>query len=97
MIATQRVTWQDFRTLLRMVRERHGLSQEQLAKSLGCHRSHIWRLENGIRRPSKVFLYALARTCALTPTEVRLFSAFELLCEYRCEEVELEDAPKNPS
>ncbi len=75
-------TWRDFGPFLQRVRRRRGISQETLADSLGCHRTHIWRLEHGRNRPSRIFLHSLGLTCALTMEEVERLAAFEQLREY---------------
>ena len=44
---------------LRKLRERVGLSQEELARRLGVTRVTVTRWENGTRRPSKIAELAL--------------------------------------
>ncbi len=44
---------------LRKLRERLGLSQQQLARRLGVDRATVTRWENGTRRPSKLAELAL--------------------------------------
>jgi transcriptional regulator with XRE-family HTH domain len=73
------VTWEDFGAFLRHVRRRQGVSQDRLAAGLGCHRTYIWRLESGHRRPSRFFLRLLMRTYPLTTGEQRLLMEFEHL------------------
>lgn len=87
------VTWQDFASLLRRSREQQGLSQSELGSLMGCHRIHIWRLEHGRRRPSKVFLKSLPHVCALQPQDEELLAAFEQLIEYRCDTILIEAVP----
>lgn len=75
----QTVAWQDFGFFLRKLRRRRGISQENLALMLGCHRTYIWRLEHGRNRPSRIFLHNLKLTFDLAPAEVALFLLFEQL------------------
>ena len=69
MSPSRAVTWQDFGKFLQHVRRRRGISQERLALLLGCHRTHIWRLEHGKNRPSNVFLHCLKGACPLMEHE----------------------------
>lgn len=88
---TQRITWQDFSLFLRTVRLKQGLSQERLAKLLGCDRTYIWRLENrNDRRPSRVFLRHLAGTCTLSRSEMAQLAGFESLRMYHCDDIDVE-------
>lgn len=75
----QTVAWQDFGPFLRKLRKRRGISQENLALMLGCHRTYIWRLEHGRNHPSSMFLHNLKLTCQLAPAEIPLFALFEQL------------------
>jgi transcriptional regulator with XRE-family HTH domain len=78
-VLKQTVAWQDFGPFLRKLRQRRGISQENLALMLGCHRTYIWRLEHGRNRPSRIFLHNLKLTCHLAPAEITLFTLFEQL------------------
>ena len=90
--ATIHVSWQMFGKVLLRVRRRQGLSQERLAQLLGCSRNYIWRLEQGRNRPSRMFLHHLKNTCTLTSQDLRILAGFIKLHEYRCDELELEEA-----
>lgn len=46
---------------LREMREKAGLTQSELAELVGCSRSHISRLEDGLRKGSPWFLAHLAK------------------------------------
>lgn len=82
-LQTQDVTWQDFGRFLQHVRRRRGISQERLALLLGCHRTHIWRLEHGRNRPSNVFLHSLKGACPLMDQEAEMLAKFIELYEQR--------------
>lgn len=75
----QELTWQEFGSFLRKLRQRRGISQEKLAAMLGCHRTYIWRLEHGRNHPSNIFLHNLKLTCAMSLAEIDLFAQFEQL------------------
>lgn len=49
-----------FAARLRELRARHGWTQEQVARQLGCHESAVSRWEGGSRFPTGVDLIALA-------------------------------------
>jgi transcriptional regulator with XRE-family HTH domain len=82
-------TWHDFAHYLKRTRLRAGLSQEQLAEQLGVSRIHIWRLEHGTRRPSKLLLRAIAAHLPPSQSGAQLMSAFEGLLEYDCDHLEI--------
>jgi transcriptional regulator with XRE-family HTH domain len=92
---TTRVTWEDFGPFLRRIREHQGVSQERLARHLGCHRVHIYRLEHGRRHPSKLLLRSLRHmpTLELSLEETDYLGLFELLLEYRCSALDIGAAP----
>jgi transcriptional regulator with XRE-family HTH domain len=46
-------------SMLRKIRRRLGLSQQQLARRLGVARPTVTRWENGTRRPSRIAKLAL--------------------------------------
>jgi transcriptional regulator with XRE-family HTH domain len=85
----QTVSWNDFPITLRRVRQQNGLTQLKVADLLGYDRIHIWRLEHGRRRPSKAFLHAFVRVCPPKEADVRLWTAFERMLEYRLEDADL--------
>lgn len=95
MSSTTRITWDDFGPFLRRIRKNHCISQEHLARHLGCHRVHIYRLEHGSRHPSKVLLRLLRHVppLALTLADSQQLDLFELLLEYRCSALDVGTAP----
>jgi transcriptional regulator with XRE-family HTH domain len=86
------VTRQDFGRFLQRLRRRNGLSQDQFAGLMACHRTYIWRLEHCLRYPSAVFLNQFAEVVPLTPREVELLDAFAYLREYQCNTCAVESA-----
>jgi transcriptional regulator with XRE-family HTH domain len=86
----QRITWQDCSTLLRHIRKCAGISQAELAVRMGCHKSHICRLESGQRHPSRAFLRLLAYVCDPAESDRRLLTAFEQMAEYHCDALDLD-------
>lgn len=81
----QQVTWEEFGRFILYVRRRRGLSQERLARSLGCDRTYIWRLEHGRNRPSNIFLHNLRATAGLelAPKEDTYLVTFMRLRSWR--------------
>ncbi len=71
------IGWNTFGAWLKSLREHESISQKGLADALGCHRIHIWRLENGKRRPSKIFLRSLEQRCSFTQHDRMMLIAFE--------------------
>ena len=51
-----------FGKALRKIRLKNGLSQGDIAKKLGVHRSHISGLERGKRNPSLLTIKKMAQT-----------------------------------
>ncbi len=78
-----------FGPFLRHTRLHRGVSQEQLADKIGCHRTHIWRLEHDQRRPSRTILRLLPHTFALTTAESAVLKAFEEMLVYRYELIDV--------
>lgn len=62
-----------FRDVIKTRREAAGLSQRELARSVGVTPSHIAYIESGRRRPSHTLLFQLARSLRMNQQE--LFSA----------------------
>lgn len=58
-----------FGVLLARIRQRRGLSQNQLATSSGYDHSHISRLESGARLPTRVCAMRLADALAVIDEE----------------------------
>lgn len=84
-------TWQDFAAYIRCIREQRGLTQKQLAEQIGCSEMYVWKLEHGRRHPSKIILVLLRRDYLLDAEDIRLFNAFEMMREYQCDSICLED------
>ncbi len=55
---------------LRVLRKRDGLSQEQLANSLGIHRSHIGKFEQGHKIPNAVMVLKISRIFNVTTDQL---------------------------
>lgn len=51
----------DFGKRLRKLREEKGWTQEELADKAGMHFTYIGQIERGVRNPSLINLYKLAR------------------------------------
>lgn len=77
----QGMGWDAFGGYFRRMRKRRGLSQERLANLLNCHRTHIYRIERGERRPSRVFLRLGVAMCGPSPEEMKVLRHFERLRE----------------
>ena len=76
------VTWKNFQDLLREIRTTHRLSQEKCGNLMGCGRIHINRLENGIRKPSKFFLYRFEHNFSLDQRQKCLVTSFRLMIDH---------------
>lgn len=86
--STTATSWSDFGAFLQRVRRKRGISQERLAQAIGCGRIHIWRLEHGETRPSRILMQNLRMVCQLSPDETSLLDAFARLREYRLDDLE---------
>lgn len=51
---------QNFGEKLRALRERHNMTQWELARKLGFHQAHVYRLETGQRKPNVALAIKLA-------------------------------------
>lgn len=85
------LTWQDFGAFLQQVRGEQGMSQERLAAHLNCHRTYVYRLEHGARRPSKTFLRLILHAMPLSAANIRRLQGFEYLLDYQLEVVDLKE------
>ena len=56
----------DFGQILRLERERKGISQEKLALDCGLDRTFISLLERGLRQPSLSTIYAISKSLNTT-------------------------------
>lgn len=45
----------------RLIRERSGLDQSQMARLLSCDRSHVSNIENGRKQPSPALIQSFAK------------------------------------
>lgn len=59
-----------FGEVLRELREKSGLSQEDLGFDSGYHRTYISLLERGHRTPSLEAIFELARALEVEPLEI---------------------------
>ena len=57
------------RTELKLLRIKHGFSQEKMAVRLGYSRNHYAGIENGKREPTLKFVDALCRAFGLSLAE----------------------------
>ena len=57
-----------FGQVLRQIRARHSLSQDELAFRAGYHRTYIGQLERGEKSPSLRTIYNLAKTLGVAPS-----------------------------
>ncbi len=46
---------------LRILRQRQGLSQEQLGEMLGVHQTHVGRIERGGKTPNATMILKISR------------------------------------
>lgn len=83
--ADMRISWETFGAFLRRMREQRGLSQDALSKLMGCHRTHVYRLEHGERWPSSIFLRLLSQVFTPSVEELALIQSFEQLREFHCD------------
>jgi transcriptional regulator with XRE-family HTH domain len=63
----------DFGKHLRKLREEKGWTQEELADRAGMHFTYIGQIERGVRNPSLVNLYKLARALKVDSGELLPF------------------------
>ncbi len=54
---------------LRNAREAAGLTQEQLAKAAGLHRTYVSQLERNRKSPTLDVLFRLCRAIGIAPSE----------------------------
>jgi len=57
-----------FGHVLRVVRQKAGLSQDALAHASGYHRTYIGQMERGEKSPSLRTIFNLAATLKITPS-----------------------------
>lgn len=66
---------------LKQVRTKIGMTQEQLAKSVGTSKSYISQLENGARNINSIRQSTMSRLCAVldcTPDDLIIHAKFEI-------------------
>ena len=56
--------------ILRQLRYERGLSQEELALESGYHRTYISQLERGLKNPSLLTIFQLAKVLEVKPSEI---------------------------
>jgi len=61
---------QTFGQILRLLRQERGLSQEELALESGYHRTYISQLERGLKNPSLLTIFQLAKVLDVKPSEI---------------------------
>jgi transcriptional regulator with XRE-family HTH domain len=61
---------QSFGQILRQLRQERGLSQEELALESGYHRTYISQLERGLKNPSLLTIFQLAKVLEVEPAEI---------------------------
>jgi transcriptional regulator with XRE-family HTH domain len=66
-----RVPFADNGARIRRARKRKGLSQENLALTVGTSRRHMIRLENGQHLPSGPLRDGIAAACDIEPSEIQ--------------------------
>lgn len=59
-----------FGLVLRILRKRAGLSQEQLALEAGIERNFVSLIERGINQPTIRVIFKLANALQISPSEV---------------------------
>jgi transcriptional regulator with XRE-family HTH domain len=83
------IEWKDFGPYLKLLRENKRFSQSDLAQIIGCTRTHIWRLETGNRRPSKMLLHSLRQHLARNSYDILVISAYEQMIEYNIDHIDV--------
>ena len=56
--------------ILRQLRQERGLSQEELALESGYHRTYISQLERGLKNPSLLTIFQLAKVLEVESSEI---------------------------
>lgn len=59
-----------FGNALIAMRERRGLKQQEVAKSVGTTRNHLWRMEHGRGDPKLSMLWRLSLVFGTSPLEI---------------------------
>ena len=52
------------------IRERRGMKQQEVARSVGTTRNHLWRMEHGRGDPKLSMLWRLALVFGTSPLEI---------------------------
>jgi transcriptional regulator with XRE-family HTH domain len=61
-----------FGEVIRDLRKQQGLSQEKLAELANLHDRHISFIERGLRKPSVLVVFQLAKALGITASELLL-------------------------
>jgi transcriptional regulator with XRE-family HTH domain len=59
-----------FGKIIAGLRRTARLSQEELAESAGIHRTYVSQIERGLKSPTIVMLFRLARALNTTPSRI---------------------------
>lgn len=72
MVATKRIIKQDYRLgrTIRKVRRQKGITQEQLAETVGVSTTWIGYIETGYRRPNLKMIYKIARALGVKVKDI---------------------------
>jgi transcriptional regulator with XRE-family HTH domain len=63
----------EFGKHLRDLRDKRGLTQEQLAEKAGMHFTYIGQIERGVRNPSLINLHKLAKALGVNAGQLLPF------------------------
>ncbi|WP_374580356.1 helix-turn-helix domain-containing protein [Pseudoduganella sp.] len=67
-----------FGRVLRQLRKKAGLTQEQLALAAGIERNYVSLIERGINQPALKVIFKLAEALGIRPSEMLLLVEAEL-------------------
>lgn len=52
------------------IRREHGVTQEELAKKIGCHKNYLSMIERSARKPSEVLLQRIAEALGIEVEDI---------------------------